>query len=618
MTARSSSRWVLGLNKYDHDVSAVLLRDGVPVVGVAKERLTRVKYAGGLPDVAVGYCLKAAGITLGDLAAIVQNSYALTIPELEHDLLARSHGLHLPDGERELIHKSPLFLNPRAVTLSHHLAHAYSAFAVSPFDEGAVMVVDGVGGHRRDVTEEIPAGDTGHETDRESESYYVFHGTDIRCVKKEWLSPTPGVLSEDFTKMPGLGAMYSRVAEYVFDHWNKCGEVMGLAPFGQERADLPPLMGVRDGRTWAVRWLPDWLRNPWRETGVVGAPDWQSSPHMQEWKDLCRRVQQDLEDALLERARELHRATGMKDLVIAGGVALNCVANGRLARETPFERVFVQPAAGDTGIAIGCAYYGELALAQQPRRHVMRTDVLGRSYTDAEVDAALAEKPWAPFLKVVKSSDVAGDAARALADGKVLGWFQGGAELGPRALGHRSILSDPRSAEAKDRLNARVKHRQAFRPFAPAVPQELAEEWFEPGPPSPHMLLVRRVRPERADRLAAVAHVDGTARLQTVERQDDPLFHDLLHAFGKVTGVPVLVNTSFNVRGEPIVETPLDALLCFLATDMDLLVLHDRFITTPGAFQPLRRFLFELNRAQRSDSVGSLVKETVRRYTGDA
>ncbi len=610
-------RWVLGLNKYDHDVSAVLLRDGVPFLGIAKERLTREKNDGGLPEVAVGYCLKNAGIRFDDVKRVVQNSYALHVPELEQDLLSRTHGVHLPDAERALLPRSPLFRNPEAVTISHHLAHAYSAFAVSPFDEGAVLVVDGVGSHRRDVTEELPAGDTGHPADRESESAYVFRGTEIRAVRKSWMPATPGVLSDDFTKFGGLGAVYSRVAEYVFQHWNKCGEVMGLAPYGAPHPAIPQLMGVRDGVTWALRMWPDSLRSPWVAPG--GDDDraaWEASPAQQEWRALCWRVQSDLEDALLERVRELHRTTGMKNLVLAGGVFLNCVANGRVARETPFENIYVQPATGDTGISVGCAYYGELVLEGQPRRHVMRVDTLGMTYSDAEIDAALAEKPFAPFLRVTRSADIAADTARALADGKVVGWFQGGSELGPRALGHRSILCDPRSPLAKERLNARVKHRQAFRPFAPAVPLELADDWFERGPPSPHMLFVRTVRPSKATLIPAVVHVDGTARVQTVDGADEPLFHRLLTEFGKTTGVPVLVNTSFNIRGEPIVETPLDALLCFLGTDMDLLVLHDRIIEKRGAFQPLRRFLFELSRARKAESVGGLIRETARRIVG--
>ncbi|MCG3135377.1 MAG: Decarbamoylnovobiocin carbamoyltransferase [Planctomycetes bacterium] len=613
-----SPRLVLGINKYDHDVSAALLRDGVPAAAIAKERISRVKYDGGLPDVAVGYCLKAAGVKFDEVGRIVQNSYALAIPELEQDLLSRVHALHLPDDEREILERSPLFRNPGAATISHHLAHAYSAFACSPFEEGVVLVVDGIGSHRRDVTEALPPGDEGHPADRECESEYAFRGTELTCLRKSWLPVMPSVLNEDFTRFPGLGAVYSRVAEYVFHHWNKCGEVMGLAAYGAPDPAVPPLMGVRDGRTWALQHWPDLFRRPFIPGDGDDRAKWESHPAQQEWRNLCRRVQEDLEDALLARARDLHRRTGATNLVLAGGVFMNCVANARIAREGPFRNVWVQPAAGDQGIALGCALYGELALERQPRRFVMTHDAFGRVYDDAAIDAALATKPWAPFLRVTKSADIAADTARALAEGKIVGWFQGGSELGPRALGHRSILSDPRSAAAKERLNARVKHRQAFRPFAPAVPIEHADEWFEPGPPSPAMTFVRRIRAHRLDRLAAVAHADGTARLQTVDAATEPLFHRLLLEFGKATGVPVIVNTSFNVRGEPIVETPEDALLCFLGTDMDLLVLHDRIVEKRGAFQPLRRFLFELSKAQKAESIGQLLRQTAARFAGRA
>jgi len=605
-----SPHHVLGLNKYDHDVSAVLLRDGVPVVAICKERITREKNAGGAPDVAAGYCLKAAGIRLADVDVIVQNSYALNVPELEQDLLSRVHSLHMRPDERALVMASPLFRNRDAVTISHHLAHAYSAFAPSPFDEGAVMVIDGVGSHRRDVTETIPTSDTGHAADRESESYYAFRGTELECVGKEWLRVTPGTLSEDFTKLPGLGAMYSRVSEYVFGTWNKCGEVMGLAAYGGPRDDLPPLLGVRDDRTWAVAMWPEWLANPWvppQDDGLSRAEEqaaWEASPHQQEWRDLCWRVQTDLEDALLERARRLHEQTGMKRLVIAGGVALNCVANARIVAETPFEEVWVQPAAGDSGIALGCALYGELAVAGRPRRYAMGTDGLGVTYSASDVDAALATRFVSSCVRSRRVDDVATETAKIVAAGKVVGWFQGGAELGPRALGQRSIVCDPRSTEAKRRLNATVKHRQAFRPFAPAVPEELADEWFEEGPESSHMLFVRSIRKDKLAQLPAVAHVDGTARLQTVVREHRPEFHALLEAFGRATGVPVLVNTSFNIKGEPIVETPLDALLCFLGTDIDVLVLQDRIVEKRALPARLRRFLVELHKASDDKDPG--------------
>ena len=611
--ARVTHRYVLGMNKYDHDVSAVLLRDGVPIVGIPKERITRVKNAGGIPDAAVSYCLRAARIGLSDVDLIVQNSYALQIPEMERDLLSRVHALHLPAYERRIALESPLFRHPDAVTISHHLAHAYSAFAVAPFDSGAVMVVDGVGSHRRYVNETIPAGDGGHAADRESESYYVFDGLELTTVKKVFLPVEAGVLSEEFTRLAGLGALYSRVSEYVFNDWNKCGEVMGLAAFGKDNPDIPALMGVKDGGTWALALWPESFRHPYDALGD-GRGDWEASEHQQHWRDICWRVQNDLEEALLTRARELHAATGAKNLVIAGGVALNCVANARLAAETPFENVYVQPAAGDSGIAIGCAYYGEIALAQQPRQFVMRTDFLGRSYSDEEIDATLKEKPWKRFMKVVVSDDIATDTARALAAGEVVGWFQGGAEFGPRALGHRSIVSDPRSEHAKIRLNATVKHRQAFRPFAPAVLHEKTDDWFEAGEESTCMLFVRTIRPEKRDAVPAVAHVDGTARVQTVRAADNPEFHGLIAAFDKLTGVPIVVNTSFNVRGQPIVETPRDAFYTFLTTDMDVLVLGNRMVRKRSLFKHMRRILLEISGLKQFDSVSDMLKEAASRY----
>lgn len=611
-----SPRYVLGLNKYDHDVSAVLLADGVPVAAIPKERLTRVKNAAGVPDAAVGYCLSAAGIGLDDIDLVVQNSYALHVPELERDLLSRVHALHLPAGERELALRSRLFRAPDALTVSHHLAHAYSAFAASPFESGAVMVVDGVGSHRRDVTEDVPDGDAGNPADREAESYYAFEGTSIRTIRKEWLRVTPGVLSEDFTKLPGLGAVYSRVSEYVFAHWNKCGEVMGLAAFGGPRDDIPPLMGVRDGRVWALKDWPEHFCRPWIDPPEeVGRDErrrlWEESPDRAHWQDLCWRVQNDLEEALLQRARDLHEATGARDLVCAGGVMLNCVANSRIWKETPFERVWVQPAAGDTGIALGCALYGELTHFSAPRRYVMSTDGLGRRYSADDVDAALATKPFAPFLKVTVADDVHRETAKLIAEGLVVGWFQGGAELGPRALGQRSIVADPRNPDTKRRLNETVKHRQAFRPFAPAVLAERVDDWFAPGPSSDHMLFIRRVREDKVDQLPSILHVDGTARLQTVVSEQRPEFHALIEAFERETGVPVVINTSFNIKGEPIVETPQDALLCFLGTDMDVLVVGDRIVRKRVMFPRMRRFLFELHRQLGSDVTADPAVPTV-------
>ena len=273
------------------------------------------------------------------------------------------------------------------------------------------------------------------------------------------------------------------------------------------------------------------------------------------------------------------RSDRSEELCIAGGVALNCVANGRIARESGFENVWIQPAAGDDGIAIGCAYYGYLEILEQRRCFVMDHSYAGRRYSDKDIDNALQKFLVRMQTSAVRSNDICRDTARLLAEQRVIGWFQGASEFGPRALGNRSLLADPRKAEMKDILNRRVKHRQAFRPFAPIVLAERAREIFEGEEDSPFMLIAKRVRPEWRDRIPAVVHVDGTARVQTVREQTNPRLYRLLREFEALTGVPVLINTSFNVKGEPIVETPRDAVVCFLTTGIDNLVLHDTLVS---------------------------------------
>jgi len=330
------------------------------------------------------------------------------------------------------------------------------------------------------------------------------------------------------------------------------------------------------------------MNRPW-----LGGSDaaWEKSPALAHWQDLSWQVQDDTERALLERARRLHEATGAKNLCIAGGVGLNCVANGRIVREGPFENVWIQPAAGDDGIAIGCAYYGHLALRQQPRSYVMRHAYLGRRYGREDEQRAFASWPTRVVTRRERVTDIAAATAAQLAEGKIVGWFQGGSEFGPRALGNRSILADPRNPAMKDLLNARVKHRQSFRPFAPAVLAERSHEIFEDGVDSPFMLLSMNVRPEWQERVPAIVHVDGSARVQTVHRESNPAFHALLEAFAERTGVPVLLNTSFNVRGEPIVETPTDAMKCFLSTEIDVLVIHDLLIEKRWTYPLARPFM---------------------------
>jgi carbamoyltransferase len=436
------------------------------------------------------------------------------------------------------------------------------------------MVVDGVGSYASDVPETHWLSNGVNPLARESESYYSFKGSKLEPLKKVWMGPNRGFLSDEFYNMPGLGAMYSRASTYVFGDWNKCGELMGLAPYG--RADkIGPLLQLHDGELEVPSWSAEFTQ-PWLEESPES---WEASPAMSHWEDLAWRMQDDTERVLLARANWLRETTGAKNLCLAGGVALNCVANGRLAREAGFDNVWIQPAAGDDGIAIGCAYYGHLEIQKKPRSYVMNHAFLGRPYGEEDVEKTMSGG-LARFGTVrTASRNVCADAAKVLADGKVIGWFQGRSEFGPRALGNRSILADPRTPEMKDILNKRVKFRQAFRPFAPIVLHERADEIFEGKGDSPYMLMAKRVAPEWRSKIPAIVHVDGSARVQTVSQDTNPVLHRLLKEFEALTGVPVLINTSFNIKGQPIVETPADAMECFLMTGIDCLVLHDYLVT---------------------------------------
>jgi carbamoyltransferase len=568
--------YVLGVNAYDHDVSACLLRDGEIAFAIAKERITREKHASGFYKEVVDYCLEAEGVALGDVDLIVRNCYVLPVEEMETRLLHQNMPFFLNAAERAEARKHPLFLSKseKIASVSHHLAHAYSAFAASPFEEGVVMVVDGVGSYRADVVEKFPPTQSVSPLARESESYYKFKGSNIQALKKVWMEPARGFLSQDFYNMEGLGAAYSRASTYVFGDWNKCGELMGLAPYGR-KDHCKRLVELKGDRLSVADWSED-LTEPWL---ADGGGKWEESASFQQWKDLAWRIQDDTEKVLLARAIWLRETTGAKNLCIAGGVALNCVANGVIEREAGFENVWIQPAAGDDGIAIGCAYYGRLALQKHPRAGVMKHAYHGVAYTQEQAEEPLNKRIVRAVTKRTQSENVAAEAAKILAERNVVGWFQGRSEFGPRALGNRSILADPRTGEMKDVLNSRVKHRQAFRPFAPLVIAERASEVFEGEGDSPFMLIAKRVRPEWRDRIPAITHVDGTARVQTVHKETNEILYKLLQEFDALTGVPVLLNTSFNVKGEPIVETPADAVRCFLNTGIDYLILHEWVIS---------------------------------------
>ncbi len=567
--------YIVGINAYDHDVSACLLRNGEIAFAIAKERLNRLKNAAGFYEEAVDYCLKAEGITRDDVDLVVRNTYVLPVDELETRLTYMEMPLYLPAPERELAKQHPWFdaKSDKVVTISHHLAHAYSAFAACPFEEGAVMVVDGVGGYRTDVMEPYPLSNNSvSPLARESESYYRFSGSKLEAIKKVWLEPAKGFLSDEFYNMPGLGAVYSRVSTYVFGDWNKCGELMGLAPYGRPHA-VKPFLEMQNGELKVNPW-PAEYNKPWLLEGSERRK-WENDPAMKHWENLAWQIQEDTEQVLLARTRWLRETTGARNLCIAGGVGLNCVANGRLAREAGFENVWIQPAAGDDGNAIGCALYGHLAVMKRPRTYTIKHAYFGRPYSDQEVKDAISTRVVKLVSKAVRSPDICKETAKILADGNVIGWFQDRSEFGPRALGNRSILADPRKPEMKDILNSRVKHRQPFRPFAPIVLEERSDEIFLGPGDSPYMLMAKHVHPSWKDKIPAVVHVDGTARVQTVNEATNPRLYRLLKEFEALTGVPVLVNTSFNIKGEPIVETPQDALECFLGTGIDYLILHD-------------------------------------------
>ena len=567
-----SHSYILGINAYDHDVSACLLRDGEIAYAIAKERITRKKHDAGFYQEVIDYCLNAEGISLGDVELVVRNCYVLPIEDIEVRLVSMSD---MPLKERKQAATNPLYRSKsnKVVTVSHHVAHAYSAFAACPFDEGVVMVVDGVGSYCADIAEKDQMTENVSPLARELESYYKFSGSKLETLKKVWLNPERGFLSDEFYNMKGLGAIYSRVSSYIFADWNKCGEVMGLAPYGRP-GQIKPLIALKNG---ALE-IPDWTDELNQPYLMEAKGKWDDSPAMKHWQDLAWQVQDDTERVLIQRAIWLREQTGAKNLCISGGVALNCVANGKIVREAGYDNVWIQPAAGDDGIAIGCAYYGHLAIQNKARSFVINHAFFGAAYSDEEADKA-ADK-WLVRRETFDGpgESICAETAKVLADEKVVGWFQGRSEFGPRALGNRSILADPRNPAMKDVLNARVKFRQAFRPFAPIVLAERASEIFEGDEESPFMLLAKGVNPAWRDKIPAIVHVDGTARVQTVRRDQNERLYLLLQEFDKLTGVPVLLNTSFNIKGEPIVETPADAMRCFLSTGIDYLVLHDMLI----------------------------------------
>ncbi len=569
---------ILGLNAFHGDAAAALVIDGELRGAAEEERFSRVKHVAGFPAQAAAWCLADAGLSAADLdhVAIGRDPKANLGQKLRRAIVNRTSPVYLKqrlqnaakvrDVRAELAEALGGDLRARLHNVEHHQAHVASAFFVSPFEEAAILSVDGFG---------------------DFASTMLAHGRGNRFeVLDRVLFPH------------SLGIFYTAVTQWLgFPKYGDEGKVMGLAPYGTPRH----LDGMRklvhlNGRLYELgleyfTHHREGVDMTWdagspsigriysdRMVQQLGAAREPLAPIEPLHEDVAASLQAMLEEAYLHLVRELQTRTGSTTICLAGGVALNAVANGRIRPETPFEEVYVQPAAGDSGTAVGAAYYVWNQTLGNPRGYVMDHAYTGPGYSDEEYAAALAAAGLAG--ERLEDDRLCATVAARIAAGDVVGWFQGRMEFGPRALGNRSIVVDPRRHDMKDVLNARIKHREPFRPFAPSILAERTGDWFEQDYTSPFMVLVYKTREEKREQVPAVNHVDDTGRLQTVERDVNPRYYGLIEEFERLTGVPILLNTSFN-ENEPIVMTPQDAVDCFGKTQMDLLVLGSHVVRRP-------------------------------------
>ncbi|HMD97584.1 MAG TPA: carbamoyltransferase N-terminal domain-containing protein [Terriglobia bacterium] len=582
---------VLGISCYFHDAAAALLSDGLLVAAAEEERFTRKKHDFDFPQHAIDFCLKAAGVEGPDLDAVV--FFEKPLLKFERLLMTsmqvfpRSHKVFREAmitwmGDKlwikNLIQKRLKVPSTRILFSEHHLSHAASAFFCSPFDESAILTIDGVG-------------------EWTTAAIGVGRGTEIRLLKEIRFPHSLGLLYSAFTAFLGFEV---NEGEY---------KVMGMAPFGTPRYVDKVMKLIRlenDGgfeldmdyfsfhystdKTYNSKFVELFgtPRDPKMHffTPSTGYPSYFGSKPgnydelgrlNQHYADLAASIQAVTEDVMVRMAHEAYRQTGLKNLCMAGGVALNSVGNGKIQRQTSFQQIYIQPAAGDGGGALGAALYGYHAVLGQPRRLVMEHAYWGEEHCAPQVEAFLRESNI-PYERFDDEEKLIERVVDALQNGKVVGWTQGRFELGPRALGNRSILADPRRPEMKDIVNAKIKFREPYRPFAPSVLVDRASEFFalnEPARqyPARFMLYVVDVKQDKQHLVPAITHVDGTGRLQTVHRDLSPRYYRLIERFGEATGVPVLLNTSFNLKGEPIVNTPREAFRTYSVSDMEVLVL---------------------------------------------
>jgi carbamoyltransferase len=542
------STTVLGINAA-HDAAACLLIDGEIAVAVAEERLARTKHYEGYPHRAVSYCLRSAGLSgLTAVDTVVINEYVKD----DTGLIVRQAGF-----------EGNLIVNP-----SHHLLHAYYAWMASNQNHPAVLILDGAGynygEYERRLSPMLGPPPPFSEMEESESMYVVDEDDDLTLVRKRW---GLWASSDPFLRFPSLGHMYSVASEYIFGHMRHAGKTMGLAPYGDaSRFPDPFIEYTADGLVIDTEW-------------ITKVPPRSPEPaHLDATcRDMAAKVQAELERAVLYLCTELHQLTGAEELAFSGGVGLNSVTNGMIVRKTPFKQLFVTPASGDSGVAIGAALYGHRETTGQRVRWRSYDNYHGYRYTKPEIMSALKDRDL--LIEAEQVADVAASAAQDIANGKFVGWFEGGSEFGPRALGHRSILCDPRLPGMRDRLNALVKFREPFRPYAASVLNEHFKDFFDAEGDDPFMMTVVPVRESQSAAIASVCHVDGTCRIQTVDRDHQGSYRRLIERFHEATGFPLVLNTSFNIRGEPIVETPEDAIACFLSCNLDVLYMDAFRIT---------------------------------------
>jgi len=574
---------ILGINAYHANASAAIVCDGQLVAAVEEERFNRVKYAAGFPAAAIRYCLKEAGLTLADVdhVAVPRNPYArlgtklfyaIRMPSFARErikVLAKFTGI--PEALAAAFDSDPEKLKAQFHRVEHHVAHLASSFYCSPFEEAALLSADGLG-------------------DFASSMWGAGLGPRMNVR---------GAIAFPHS----LGLYYSAITQYLgFLKFGDEYKVMGLGAYGEPEylKDFRKIVHSNGSRfALALKYFTHHRTGPemsWAEadkTPVLGRLFSEELPkHLgperkpeetieQRHKNLASSLQARLEEVYLGMLRRLGEQTQLKSVCLAGGVAFNCVANGKITAETPFENVYVHPAAGDAGLAVGAAFYVWHQVLGKPRSFVMEHAYWGPSFSVEETQHAIekAKLPQNGFtVAQLDEENLLRRTAKTIGEGQILGWFQGRAEWGPRALGNRSIVADPRRPEMKEVLNQRIKHREIFRPFAPSILAEAAGDWFENSHPSPFMTMAYSVRPEKRDKIPAPTHVDGTGRLQTVTKTANPRYWRLIKEVERQTGVPVVLNTSFN-DNEPIVCKPQEAIDCFLRTQMDALVLEDFLIT---------------------------------------